>query len=431
MRNCTISGNSSTTVGGGINTSGGNVTLNNVTITGNSGLIGGGINSQGTVNIQNSIVALNLRTNGQPSDCSGTINSDGHNLIGNLNNCTIAGNETGNIYNVDPLLSPLENVGGPSPLHLLRSGSPAAEGGNNASCESTDQREIPRPQFTTCDIGSVEAQEEFTLHLLPDTLATSPGQNAETITEINSYFEFNSQVTLNCIGLPAAITCSFNPGSVTPPENGVAISNLTIDPGNSPEGIYTFNVVGVGGLSFKSKLLTLVINDSLFADDFEDNNASDWSFTKGTWTVSGGDLSGTVNRKGDALTPDFGGCTDCEISANVRINSLDARVSILGWYQNKQNLVEVRLMEDKNKVLLKQRVGRTTVVKQKAQTNIEPCIEYDLRVVFDQMAFTVFLNGAQLFTIPTSVSPFGNAGLRVKSAAGVPVSALFEEIRVE
>ncbi len=432
MRNCTISENSSTMTAGAIYDAGaGDVMLNNVTITSNSGSTTGGIESPGTVELQNTILALNENTNGQPSDCSGSLDSAGHNLIRNLNGCTIVGDETGNIYNANPLVSQLEDIGGPSLVQLLQPGSPAVDAGNNATCEFSDQRELARPQFGACDIGSVEARSEFTLHLLPDTITISTGQNALATTELVSYFGFNSQVTLNCIGLPAGMACSFNPNPSTPPANGTANSILTIDPGNNPEGTYIFNVVGVGGASFKSKLMTLVISDSIFSDDFEDNDASDWSFSKGTWGASGGKLTGTVNKKGDALTPDFGMCTDCSMEADIQINSQNARVSLLAWYKDKRNLIEIRLMEDKDKVLLKQRSNGKTVAKQKALLEIDPGVIYNVRASFDGYDIQVFINDNLLLLVSPVDLQNGNAGFRIKSVTGLPVSASFDQVRVE
>jgi CSLREA domain-containing protein len=432
MRNSTISGNSSTMTAGAIYDAGfGDVLLNNVTITSNTGSGTGGIDSPGTVELENTILASNVRTNGQASDCSGTLESAGHNLIRNFSGCNIIGNETGNIYNQDPLLSGLEDMGGPSLVHLLQHNSPAANAGNNASCEFSDQRELARPQFGSCDIGSVEARSEFTLHLLPDSLTTSPGQNAETTIEIASYFDFNSQVTLNCIGLPAGMSCSFNPNQVTPPANGIASSTLTINPGNNPEGTYTTNVVGVGGNSFQSKRLTLVISDRIYYDDFEDGDASDWSHNKGTWNVVAGKLTGTVDKKGDALSPDFGKCSECSMEADIRIDSADARVSLLAWVEDKKNLVEIRLMEDRDKVLLKQRKNGRTVAKKKALYEIDRGVTYNVRTYFDGYEIQVLIDDVLLFTVPAADIPNGNAGLRIKSMSGLPVSASFEQVTVD
>jgi hypothetical protein len=154
-------------------------------------------------------------------------------------------------------------------------------------------------------------------------------------------------------------------------------------------------------------------------------------FSKGTWVASGGKLTGTVDKKGNALTPDFGMCTECSMEADIQINSANARVSFLAWYKDKRNLVEIRLMEDKDKVLVKQRVNGRTVAKQKALIEIDPGISYNVRAYFEGYKIQVFINDNLLILMSTVDLPNGNAGLRIKSITQQPVSASFEQIRVE
>jgi hypothetical protein len=94
------------------------------------------------VNIRNTIVAQNAAITG--SDCSGTLNSLDYNLIQNTNGCTITNLTTHNIYNQDPKLGPLADLGGPTPTHALRFDSPAIDAGNSGGL-TTDQRGFPRP----------------------------------------------------------------------------------------------------------------------------------------------------------------------------------------------------------------------------------------------------------------------------------------------
>ena len=67
-------------------------------------------------------------------------------------------------FSADPLLSPLEDHGGPSWTHALLPGSPAIDAAPISECPLTsDQRGVPRPIIsaiadTPCDIGSVEMQ---------------------------------------------------------------------------------------------------------------------------------------------------------------------------------------------------------------------------------------------------------------------------------
>lgn len=168
----------------------------------------------------------------------------------------------------------------------------------------------------------------------------------------------------------------------------------------------------------------------IFCDDFQDGDASDWTFVKGSWTVTNGDLTGTTNKKSDALSPDFGGCTNCTIQANLNIDTANARASILGWFVDKRNLVEIRLMDDKDKVLLKHKVGGVTVAKGSSAQNISPATNYNLSISFNGTQFEVFLNGTSIFTVPSSITPSGNVGFRVKSISGSNVTARLSDIAV-
>src|SRR5207244_2711799 len=105
--NTTVSGNSAG-VGGGI-ANGATLTLMNSTISGNSGGVGGGIANlgpNGTAALKNTILAGNP-TGG---DCSGTISSQGHNLIQNTAACTLIVG-SGDITGVNPNLDLLADNG--------------------------------------------------------------------------------------------------------------------------------------------------------------------------------------------------------------------------------------------------------------------------------------------------------------------------------
>jgi CSLREA domain-containing protein len=198
LTNSTISGNSTNTGDGGgifIGT-GATATLTNVTVAANTaGSPGGGISisGSGTVRLANTIVATNLTHNGSSSDCAGTLTSQGFNLIGNTDGCTLSGTTTGNILNQEPRLGALADNGGPTqtqallqannscplkgpcplynPSQGIDAANPATVGSGRDACPSTDQRGITRPLdgngdgTARCDMGAFEA------HALP-TLGT-------------------------------------------------------------------------------------------------------------------------------------------------------------------------------------------------------------------------------------------------------------------
>jgi chitodextrinase len=215
--NCTFSGNFSTGGNGGVGSTtggtGGNadggcvfnratLTLVHCTLSANSvaGGNGGSAEADGgnggdgrggglfhdagsSSTIQNTIVAGNSVTGGAgeiggATDgangsglgpdvfSSGAVGSQGYNLIGNAANSSGFG-ATADQINVNPLLGPLADYGGPTPTMALKAGSPAIDKSNSFGL-TTDQRGEPRyddPNISNAsggdgsDIGAYEAAE--------------------------------------------------------------------------------------------------------------------------------------------------------------------------------------------------------------------------------------------------------------------------------
>jgi len=157
LNNCTVSNNEVFDSEGGGIANGGTLNLNHCTISGNSAVVGmsppafgGGVVNWGTVNCQNTIIAGNFATRPPGAtiaagpDFFGTLTSQGYNLIGNTTDTVISGITTGNLLDIDPLLGPLQNNGGPTDTHALLPGSPALDAGISGG-PNTDQRGFPRP----------------------------------------------------------------------------------------------------------------------------------------------------------------------------------------------------------------------------------------------------------------------------------------------
>jgi hypothetical protein len=204
--NSTVSGNTSGVGGdgGGIDNRGGKLTLTASTVCSNNtgpGGSGGGINNINAPNgysgilalsvVKNTIIADNTAT-GDDSDFYGLLTSLGCNLIEDTTDCVILGDETGNIYDEDPLLGLLQHNGGPTKTHALQSSSPAIDAVlDECGCTSiddlnvtTDQRGEPRPMdgdsinSFLCDIGAYEAN---------GTLPPSPYNEGYEAGFINGY----------------------------------------------------------------------------------------------------------------------------------------------------------------------------------------------------------------------------------------------------
>ncbi|HSE39457.1 MAG TPA: hypothetical protein VLH08_01720, partial [Acidobacteriota bacterium] len=162
----------------------------------------------------------------------------------------------------------------------------------------------------------------------------------------------------------------------------------------------------------------------LFRDDFEDGDASDWTYSKGTWSVLNGSLTGTHDRKADAIAP-FVGCTNCIVEADLQFETAGGKISLLAWFQDKKNYFEVVLKEDKDKILLLRKENGIRTLKLKAELTIGPGTNYRVRVTNNSGVLSVLVNGTQLLSGNVSDSPFGTVGFRIKTT-----SASFKEITV-
>jgi hypothetical protein len=106
----------------------------------------GGIdNSDGVLNLTNTIVADN-----SPSNCTRHATTSDHSLDSD-GSCGV-----GPLSNVNPLLDvALRNNGGSTPTHALEAGSPAIGAGDESQCPPDDQRHFVRPSGS-CDIGAYQ-----------------------------------------------------------------------------------------------------------------------------------------------------------------------------------------------------------------------------------------------------------------------------------
>ncbi len=152
--NSTIADNSGPqgTQGGGINDPLGTLlTIVNCTIVGNSySDIFNELGPSIVIQVANSII----------SNVVGDIESLGNNLISNSSSGS--GFVASDLLNVNPLLGPLRNNGGPTLTAALLPGSPAIDAGSSSipgvTIPTTDERGAPRPTSGGVDIGAFQDQ---------------------------------------------------------------------------------------------------------------------------------------------------------------------------------------------------------------------------------------------------------------------------------
>jgi CSLREA domain-containing protein len=236
--NSTISGNTADETGGGLGyyyTYGG-FDIFNSTITNNTANRGGGVYSiAGFTPVGNSIIAGN-HANRQSDLGGGDFRSRGNNLVGVGTSGFIDGVNGDQVGTssapLNPLLSPLQDNGGPTLTHALLSGSPAINAGNNALIPADtpyDQRGagFPRIVGDIVDIGAFESNAVGLNDITVDTLVDeddgdlTPGDFS--LREALKYI--NPGGTIN-------FTSSLSGGTIT-----LALGELKIDKDLSIQGL--------------------------------------------------------------------------------------------------------------------------------------------------------------------------------------------------
>lgn len=249
--------------------------------------------------------------------------------------------------------------------------------------------------------------------------------------KITSLNDFSNDVTLSCMNLPAGISCNFDSTTVTPPPNGSVNVTLTID--IDPSVIYDsylFKVIAQSNGVLRSSDIWIVVMPAgaLFFDDFEDGDVSDWNETSDEWSITDGNLTGTTQKKSQIFAP-FSGCSNCEIEFDAKFNSA-GKFSLLGWWQNKSNVVDLSFHSEQNRIALIQRSKATVVATKSISFPIQLGQTYRINIKFVNKGFTVLIDGNEVIKLQSNIEPFGTVGFQLKSINGSDISASFKQILI-
>ena len=159
----------------------------------------------------------------------------------------------------------------------------------------------------------------------------------------------------------------------------------------------------------------------LLADDFGDGVMDQsWTYKGRTWSELGGYLVGSTGGRLTAIAdPASAGCGQCTVSGTV-LPGLKGKAVLLGWYVSDATDVELRFIKSKNRIQLAQRVGGTDKSRAWVPWTIVPGAAYASSITFDGSAFTAFVNGSAVLTIPVvpRTMPFGPGGFSVRKGSG-------------
>ena len=178
---------------------------------------------------------------------------------------------------------------------------------------------------------------------------------------------------------------------------------------------------------------TLTIDQAgtcLYCDDFEDGVlAPDWTYIKPDWTEASGHLIGTAVKKAIAVAaPVFSaGCTNCTIHTSLSTSGGHGnRVSLLAWYVDNKNFVELMMKQENGKWILKQRSAGHIVGKAKF-SSLAPIVvnqTYAVDLSFDGTTFRLVIDGVDAVGLVSgaTVTP-GTVGFESRKT-----TAFFEDI---
>jgi hypothetical protein len=363
LNNCTVSGSPS---GGGFVNTGGSAVCNNSTFSGNVAIFdGGGYYASGGNNILNNCtISSNMalrRTGGFYENNTSSF----------LTNTIIAGNTTAtlfpnvngsisganNLIDVDPLLAPLGNYGGPTQTMPPLGGSPAINAGADSVTDllTTDQRGSPRLAGSHVDIGAVEIQPIIVMNtnddgpgslraaasMAPELIVFTNSISGQTIHLTSGQLTFSNSVGIDGSSLAGGIL--IDGGGVSrvleiTASNTVTLNSLVITNGNVSDnggGILVDddvdltitnctvagNSAGAGGGMFISSQSTVAINNSTFSgNSAASNGGAIDSDTNSTLAINNSTLArNAAIQSGGGITVAAGvtnTLTNCTISGN-------------------------------------------------------------------------------------------------------------------
>jgi hypothetical protein len=242
LTNATFGYNSAGRGGGVFSLSGGTFTLANVTLSDNAATLqGGGLFSDASsLIVRNAILWGNtapagaqiFTNSGTPPVITYSDVEGGYTGAGNLSLIPLLGSQA--VYNGLPLFP-------------LLAGSPAIDAGQEASCASTDQRGIARPQGLHCDMGAFEWKGASRIYAAPAGLTTG------TCAAWASACELRYALNLTSVGSEVWVQA----GTYTPTAGGNRMASFQVNSGVAVYGGFAGTETALDQRDFSANLTFL------------------------------------------------------------------------------------------------------------------------------------------------------------------------------
>ena len=228
------------------------ITLTNATLSANTVTDGPGTDAEGgdaalggpNTQVENTIVSAGVADPGF-ENCVGSPLSVGGN-VDSLDQCNFhAGSDH---VNIDPLLGPLADNGGPVATMALEAGSPAIDAGLNSGCPATDARGVLRPAGVRCDSGAFE--------VATPTAATLAASSITTGAAVLKGSASNPDILPASAHFQYGLTTAYG-SDTSADEVGSAAANAPVSAsisGLAPHTVYHFRLVVTNGAANRVRL---------------------------------------------------------------------------------------------------------------------------------------------------------------------------------
>ncbi|MCC6962701.1 MAG: S8 family serine peptidase [candidate division Zixibacteria bacterium] len=164
----------------------------------------------------------------------------------------------------------------------------------------------------------------------------------------------------------------------------------------------------------KTGYVTVTAPPAQQCDDFNDNNISNWVNSTGTWSVSGGIVTGNSNTQNSKRTSPFGAWTNPTVTCQVRMNSgrTQRNARIIFNYVDANNYRFIEGDDVNNYWRIYSRVSGTNTVRATFSATISTATWYNVEVnVTSTGNTTLKVNGATLGSYNFGSAPSGLVGI--------------------
>lgn len=209
-----------------------------------------------------------------------------------------------------------------------------------------------------------------------------PPTAAFTGTPTAGPFPLSVSFTDQSTGVPTSWAWTFGDGGTSTAQNP---SYVYTTAGTYTVALTATNAQGSNTLT-KTNYVTVSDPNAAECDDFADNDISNWGNSAGTWTVSGGIVTGNSNTQNSRRTSPFGSGAAVSITCDVKMNTgrTNRNARLIAAWVDGSNYRYLEADDINNQLRIVERTGATNTTRAQATYAFATATTYSLK--FEQKA---------------------------------------------